>query len=52
MAIEIASIAADIRTDVLPRDPKKAGALVERLFCLDQVIFERADDSQGLRIEI
>lgn len=47
VATEIASIAADIRTDVLPRDPKKAVALAEKLFCLDQVIFERADDSDG-----
>jgi hypothetical protein len=47
VAIEIASIAADIRTDVLPRDPEKAVALAEKLFCLDQVIFERADDSDG-----
>lgn len=44
---ELDTIAADIRADVLPRDPGKAAALAERLFCLDQVIFDRADDSDG-----
>ncbi len=47
VATEIASIAADIQTDVLPQDPEKAAVLAEKLFCLDQVIFERADDSDG-----
>lgn len=28
-------------------NPKKAVALAEKLLCLDQVIFERADDSNG-----
>ena len=31
----------------LPRDPEKAEAIAEKLFCLDRVIFERADDSDG-----
>jgi len=47
VAAEIATIAADLRTDILPRDPGKAAALAERLFALDQAIFERADDSDG-----
>ena len=47
VSAELATIAADIRTDVLPRDPEKAAALAEKLFCLDQVIFDRADDSDG-----
>jgi hypothetical protein len=47
LAAEIATIAADIRTDVLPRDAEKAVAIAGKLFCLDQVIFERADDSGG-----
>lgn len=47
VAAEIATIAADIRTDILPRDSQKATALAEKLFCLDQVIFDRADDSDG-----
>jgi hypothetical protein len=47
VAAEIATIASDIRADVLPRDPDRAAALAEKLFCLDQVIFERADDSGG-----
>ncbi len=47
-AAEIATIAEDIRKDVLPRDPEKAVALAEKLFGLDQVIFERADDSNGV----
>ena len=46
-AAEIATIAADIRADLLLTDPKKAMALAEKLFSLDQVIFERADDSNG-----
>ena len=48
VAAEMTTIVADIRTDILPRDPQKAAALAEKLFCLDQVIFERADDSAGL----
>jgi len=48
VASELATIAEDIRTDVLPRDPEKAAALAEKLFCLDQVIFDRADDPDGL----
>ena len=48
LAAEIATIAEDIRKDVLPRDPEKAVAFAEKLFCLDQVIFERADDSDGV----
>ena len=47
VAAEMATIAEDIRTDVLPRDAGKAAALAEKLFCLDQVIFNRADDSGG-----
>lgn len=47
VAAEMATIAADIRSDVLPRHPEKAAALSEKLFCLDQVIFDRADDSDG-----
>ncbi|MFZ0498108.1 MAG: DUF6880 family protein [Steroidobacteraceae bacterium] len=47
VATEIASISADIQTDVLSQDPEKAAVLAEKLFCLDQVIFERADDSDG-----
>src|SRR6185437_9738076 len=47
VAAELATIAADIRSDILPRDAEKAAALAEKLFCLDQVIFERADDSDG-----
>jgi hypothetical protein len=47
VAAETAMIANDIRTDVLPRDPEKAAALAEKLICLDQVIFDRADDSDG-----
>lgn len=46
-AAELATIGGDIRADILPRDPEKAAALAEKLFCLDQVIFERADDSDG-----
>jgi hypothetical protein len=42
VAVEMATIAADIRTDILPRDADKATALAEKLFCLDQVIFDRA----------
>ena len=48
LAAKIATIAEDIRKDVLPRDPEKAVALAGKLFCLDQVIFERADDSDGV----
>lgn len=48
LAAEIATIAEDIRTDVLPRNPEKAAALSEKLFGLDQVIFHRADDSAGV----
>jgi hypothetical protein len=48
VADELSTIAEDIRTDVLPRDPEKAAALAEKLLCLDQVIFDRADDSDGL----
>jgi len=47
-AAEIATIAEDIRKDVLPRDPDKAVALAEKLIGLDQVIFERSDDSSGV----
>jgi hypothetical protein len=48
IAAELAMIAADITADVLATDPEKAAALAEKLFSLDQVIFERADDSDGL----
>jgi hypothetical protein len=48
VAAEMATIVEDIRFDVLPRDAEKAAALAEKLFCLDQVIFDRADDSDGL----
>jgi hypothetical protein len=48
VAAEVATIAAEIRTDILTRDADKATALAQKLFCLDQVIFERADDSDGL----
>ena len=47
-AAELSGIVADIRTDVFPRDPEKAAALAEKVFCLDQKVFERADDSDGL----
>ena len=47
VAAELATIATDIRTDVLPNNPEKAAALAEKLFCLDQMIFDRADDSDG-----
>jgi len=47
VAAEIGTIAEDIRADILPRDPEQAAALAEKLFCLDRVIFERADDSNG-----
>jgi len=47
VANEMVTIAEDIRTDVLPRDPEKAMALAEKLFCLDRVILDRADDSDG-----
>jgi hypothetical protein len=46
-AADLSGIVADIRTDVLPRDPEKAAALAEKVFCLDQKVFERADDSDG-----
>lgn len=46
-AAELSGIVDDIRTDVLPRDPEKAAALAEKLFLLDKVIFDRADDSDG-----
>jgi hypothetical protein len=48
IAAELSTIAEDIRADILPRDPEKAAALAENLFRLDQVIFDRADDSDGL----
>jgi hypothetical protein len=47
LAAQIATIAADIRADLLPTDPAKAKLLAEKLFSLDQVVFERADDSGG-----
>ncbi len=47
LAAEIATIASDIRADLLPLAPAKAQTLAEKLFSLDQVIFERADDSNG-----
>ncbi len=47
-AAEIATITEDVRKDVLPRDPEKAIVLAEKLFGLDQVIFERADDSNSV----
>lgn len=47
-ADEVATIVEDIRTDILLKDPKKAMVLAEKLICLDQVIFDRADDSDGL----
>lgn len=46
-AAEIARIAADIRADVLPRDPSKAATFAMQLFCLDLGIFERSDDSDN-----
>ena len=48
VAAELGIIAADIRAEVLPKDPLKAAALAEKLFSLDDVIFNRADDSDGL----
>jgi hypothetical protein len=48
VAAELGIIAADIRADVLPKEPLKAAALAEKLFSLDDVIFNRADDSDGL----
>jgi hypothetical protein len=47
VAAEMATIAADIRADILPGDPERAAALAKKLFCLDLVIFDRADDSDG-----
>ena len=47
LAAQIAAIAADIRADLLPTDPAKAKILAEKLFSLDEVVFERADDSGG-----
>jgi hypothetical protein len=47
LAAQIAAIAADIRADLLLIDPAKAKILAEKLFSLDQVVFERADDSGG-----
>jgi hypothetical protein len=47
VANEMATIAENIRTDILPRDPEKARALAEKLFCLDRMILDRADDSDG-----
>jgi hypothetical protein len=44
---EMATIAEDIRADVLPWDPERAAGLAEKLFCLDQVILDRADDSDS-----
>jgi len=48
VAAQIGVIAADIRADVLLKDPLKAAALAEKLFSLDDVIFNRADDSDGV----
>jgi hypothetical protein len=48
VAEAIATIVEDVRIDVLPKDPEKAMVLAEKLICLDQVIFDRADDSDGL----
>jgi hypothetical protein len=48
VAAEIGVIAADIRADVLPKDPLRAATLAEKLFSLDEVIFNRVDDSSGL----
>jgi hypothetical protein len=48
IAAAIAAIAEDVRTDVLQRNPEMATVLAEKLVCLDQVIFDRADDSDGL----
>lgn len=48
VAAELGVIAADIRADVLPKDPLKAAALAEKLFSLDEVILDRADDSDGM----
>jgi hypothetical protein len=47
LAAQIATISADIRADLLPTEPAKAKILAEKLFSLDQVVFERADDSGG-----
>jgi hypothetical protein len=47
LAAEIGVIAADIRADILPTDPARARTLAEKLFSLDEVIFNRADDSGG-----
>ena len=44
---ELAARIDYVGTDVLPRDADKAMVLAEKLFCLDQVIFDRADDSNG-----
>jgi hypothetical protein len=48
VAADLAVIAADISADVLPKNPLKAAALAEKLFSLDDVIFDRADDSDGV----
>jgi hypothetical protein len=47
LASEIESLVTDINADVLPIDPPTALTLAEKLFCLDQKIFNRADDSGG-----
>lgn len=48
VANEIAMIALDLRADVLPVDAWSGTDLANKLFCLDEVIFERADGSSGL----
>jgi hypothetical protein len=48
VAVEMATIVEDIRADVLSRDPESATALAQKFVCLDHVILDRADDSNGL----
>jgi len=47
VASSIESIMADVRADVLPNKPLTALTLAEKLFSLDEMIFNRADDSGG-----
>jgi hypothetical protein len=48
LAREISRIGSDVRADVLPKDPKRAMALAEKLVLLDDAVFDRADDSSGV----
>jgi hypothetical protein len=48
VALTLRSIAADIEADVLPNHPANALELAEKLIRLDEKIFARADDSDGV----